>query len=89
MDTIQAIFFRVLGTRGARFFFSHLNKEAKAAMKKELQNDPNAVFIFGHTHCQEVDLENKIANGGVFTYGFAQYLIIDEKGNITMHSRRY
>lgn len=89
LDFFQKVFIQILGLKGFWLLFGHLNQEAKDAMKEELKNDPSGVYVFGHTHCQEIDLQAKIANSGIFKYGFAQYLTIDEKGEITAHSERY
>lgn len=67
----------------SRFWGVILNNKLKRGKK----NDGN-FFIFGHTHFAEFDLIHNFAVSGIFQYGLAQYLLIED-GCITPKSERY
>ena len=59
-----------------------MNEIIKKSILKELAKDQKAYFFFGHVHVAELDLANRFINTGIFNYGYAQYVSIDDSGNI-------
>ncbi len=53
----------------------NLNKKIKELIKNELKK--GEYFVCGHTHCAEIDHENRFINTGMIKHGLAQYLLID------------
>jgi predicted phosphodiesterase len=47
---------------------------------KEVQ-DPDKIYVVGHTHVPEIDLEAKFVNTGAIIRNFVYYVEIDEQGN--------
>ena len=64
---------------------SVLNKGIKKKLSKFVK--PNVRYIFGHTHAQELDLENQFINTGFSKHGFAEYMWLDESGPKLFHER--
>jgi predicted phosphodiesterase len=78
---------KVFGLRFFHAMFGKLNKQIKVQLKKELKL--SEVFVCGHTHVQECSLKSQFINTGVNKYGFSEYGVIDEKGDITVYTKRY
>ena len=72
------IFFPLVGKPLLKFLYKKYNKEIKALLKDEVED--NKLFVFGHTHWAEVDSKYNLIVTGIVQYGFGQYLIIDENG---------
>lgn len=68
-----------LGTfvRGKRFLerYKRLNQRLKEWSKEHLPDDH--IYVSGHTHLLEKDLENRFVNSGFIRHGFGQYVVID------------
>ncbi len=71
-------------------FLSYFNKRANRLIKKKIgrESKDKGIFVLGHTHAPEVDIEAGYVNSGVFHRGLAQYLIIDD-GKIIPKEDRY
>ncbi len=52
----------------------HYNRRIKDQIKLELKS--NEYFVCGHTHCAEIDHENRFINTGIIKHGLAQYMFI-------------
>lgn len=68
--------------------FSYRNRNSKKRIAKMYKPAENEVYVIGHNHWGEVDLENNFAASGAILYGYAQYLTIED-GVITLHEGWY
>lgn len=59
-----------------QFVNNKMKREREVLGAKEKQ-----ILICGHSHCPENNSKNKYLNSGMFQMGFAEYIIIDEKGH--------
>ncbi|PKN02424.1 hypothetical protein CVU76_00035 [Candidatus Dojkabacteria bacterium HGW-Dojkabacteria-1] len=57
--------------------YSMNNSYKKYAKENLLQHD---IYITGHTHLPEIDVENKYLNSGYIGKGFASYIVINSDG---------
>lgn len=88
-ELLQTIYIYIVGAKGFWILFGKFNNQIKRHLRSELLDEPNHVFVCGHTHCAEIDLPAKFVNGGIFKYGYAQYLTISDTGEVKLHDRRY
>lgn len=58
------------------FVHRWMNIVMKRKIKKELRN--NGIFLCGHSHYAEIDIENNFINTGSIQHGKAQYLLIED-----------
>jgi len=77
----------IIGT-GNRYqrMLQKYNDKIKKKIRKEYTL--GEYFVCGHTHCQEVDLENRFINTGIIKYGLAQFMYIED-GIINTVEERY
>ena len=77
-------------TRTVRLPFQTQLKKLNTTMKKKLKDElkQNEVYVCGHTHCAEIDLENSYYNSGFIRHGLGQYLTIEDM-KITAHEEWY
>lgn len=78
----------IVKTTGAYYQIGlrNLNKIIKDRIKLELKK--GEYFVCGHTHCAEVDHENRFINSGMIKHGLGQYLLI-ENGAIFAKQENY
>ncbi len=57
-------------------------------MKLQTQNSSNSIYICGHSHAREHDLENNYINSGYMKYGVASYVMI-ENGVVELLEEKY
>lgn len=78
----------VIALGGSRY--QQHTKKYNTVMKQKSMDirDNNQILICGHTHSQELDLNNNFANSGVCKFGLMQYLTI-ENGNVSAVSIEY
>ena len=74
------------GRKFINFVFRRFGVELKKRLGKVLQK--NQVYVCGHTHYAEVDIENGLVNSGIFRSGLAQYLIL-ENSKISLNEQLY
>jgi len=89
IELIHKWFVRLFGIRGVWILFGQLNNKVKRSIKEEFEHLGNYVFVCGHTHCAEVDIENHFANSGFSKFGYLQYLTIDDNGKVQKHIETY
>jgi len=77
---------KLFGKDFFRWFYRRFNNEIKSKIGKEVDDD--TYYVFGHTHCAEIDLENHFIDGGFIRHGLGQYLLIED-GNIQAKERWY
>jgi predicted phosphodiesterase len=85
-DFWENAMFKILGKKFSQWFYQRFNNELKRKIKNEIKE--NAFFVFGHTHCAEIDLKNHFINGGFVRHGLGQYLVIED-GQIHPKERWY
>lgn len=72
-----------------KLFTRRLYGSWNVTVKKKLRDSKTRhVTVMGHTHFQEIDLENKLVNSGFVDHGLAQYIYIED-GTITQVEKRY
>lgn len=74
---IESLLTQLFGTHVLQRTYRKFNKELKALIapiRKE-----NDIFIFGHTHSAEIDLENGFVNTGFVRHGLGQYVEITDE----------
>ena len=49
----------------------------------------NKMLVCGHSHKQQYNEKLNFADLGFFNYNWANYMLIDEKGNFTLYSEKY
>jgi len=81
-EFFQSSLINIMGLKGFSILFGGMNEIIKKSILKELAKDQKAYFFFGHVHVAELDLANRFINTGIFNYGYAQYVSIDDSGNI-------
>jgi predicted phosphodiesterase len=70
------------------WFLSKSNKRIKLIINNEAIE--NKIYVTGHTHMAEKDLDNHFLNSGIIRYGIGQYLIIDtDKNKIELIEEKY
>lgn len=71
-------------------FRDSVGKEANKSIKKRLGDEFNdqKILICGHTHTQELDLNEHFVNTGMIRLGFGSYIMI-ENGEITLSDVKY
>lgn len=84
-NLVEETLIRTIGTRYQLYTRKYNNRIKSLRAQKTMQCD---MLICGHTHAQEIDEDAGFANSGVFKFGLAQYLTI-ENGIVTAHSTRY
>ena len=52
------------------------------------RQDPERIFVCGHTHAAVLDLKNRYGNCGFIDFGWGQYLLIED-GKIQLIQERY
>ena len=52
------------------------------------RQDPERIFVCGHTHAAVLDLKNRYGNCGFTDFGWGQYLLIED-GKIQLIQERY
>lgn len=62
------------------------NTKMKEWGKKNLSK--NTIYLCGHTHYPEIDLENRYVNSGFVEYGFINYIIVNDD-TIKLNKERY
>lgn len=70
---------------GFRTFYAYLNNNMREWAIDNMKK--NQLFICGHSHLAEFDLEEKFINIGFIRFGFGQYLIIDDDKLIPVKER--
>lgn len=85
-DTVQKIVVQRMGKKAMQAILQPCNNRIKKKLKKELKKDE--IYVCGHTHLAETDLQNQFINSGMIKYGLGQYLIF-ENGEITAHEEWY
>lgn len=85
-DPIHLQLLRRFDRKLFKLISKNLNNKIKKEVKKELRM--NEIFVCGHTHWAEMDLENNYVNVGVNHYGLGQYLWITDN-NITQKEVLY
>lgn len=73
----EKILTRAFGKLLLQNAYKKFNRELKSFIQKEAKE--NDIFIFGHTHAAEIDLENKFINTGFIRHGLGQYVEITDK----------
>lgn len=68
-----------------KYFWIKLKRKSINEKRKNFKSN----WVFGHVHYGEVDHINKLYNSGTIQHGVGQYLIIDDKGVITLHEEKY
>lgn len=78
----------VRGTRGAylKIAYQKMNNQMKEWAKGNLKD--NQILICGHSHLQEMDIENQFIDLGGNTNGLRQYAIVEPK-SITLFSKSH
>lgn len=76
LDLLERFLVRTFGTKYLQTVFGIFNEKVKRRMPKGPKK--NELFVFGHTHCAEVDLENKFINTGLIKHGLGQYIVIED-----------
>lgn len=87
-EFLQATFIKIFGLGGFSALFGRMNGKLKEIVMSQ-NPEEDVVFFFGHVHVAEIDLESHFVNSGIFNYGFAQYITVDDKGNIQAVNDRY
>lgn len=83
---LEKFLIRTYGKNFLKKNFKKYNTEIKIQTQKEFIN--GEIYICGHTHAAEIDLEHNFINTGIIRHGLAQYVVID--GNdITLHEEWY
>jgi predicted phosphodiesterase len=72
-DILEKIIIRSFGSTYQKMF-KRFNTSIKNKLRSERIN--GEYYVVGHTHCAEVDHENKFINTGIIKHGLAQYLLI-------------
>lgn len=67
---------QLFGTYVLQRIYRQFNKELKKIIASTRQE--NDIFIFGHTHSAEIDLENGFVNTGFVRHGLGQYVEITD-----------
>lgn len=80
----------VYGFISQRFLGGLLSKRDHKKLKKAVldQKKKNEIYITGHSHINELDLENGFANSGFIQHGIASYIIVSED-EIELIKRKY
>ena len=67
---------------------SYLGHLPNGRIKKKIKHEllPNQIFVCGHTHLPEYDLNNNFINTGFIQHGVGHYVIADEK-NLTLYQQ--
>lgn len=61
------------------------NMHIKKNLQKEIK--PHHIYVFGHSHAQEEDMNNQFINTGFNRHGIAQYMQIDNNGYYLINKR--
>lgn len=72
-ELLVKIFGRVILQR----IYGRYNKKIKKKILAKTKH--GEMFIFGHTHAAEIDLERNFINTGIIRHGVGQYVVIDEE----------
>lgn len=88
-EFFQYLLIGIMGLKAFSILFGSMNDTLKKSIALDLAKDPNAIFFFGHVHVAELDLANRFVNTGIFNYGYAQYVTVDDKGNVKAINERY
>ncbi len=87
LDVITATGERIFGKAGlSEKLLQSYNERIKAQLSKHFRK--KYFLVTGHTHKQEFDLQSRYANSGLFDYGRAEYMFIDD-GQIELVKRAY
>lgn len=83
---LESVSLRVLGNFLHKLAFKQFNTVIKNKLPRHLK--ANEIYVCGHTHFAEIDLEHQFINTGLIQHGVAQYLIV-ENGTPTLIEERY
>jgi len=56
---------------------------------KSRKRSADTFYVCGHTHFAELDTPRRFGNTGFVLYGLGQYLLLDGKGRLTLHTEWY
>lgn len=79
LDLLEFTILKIIGKNFFKLISRRLNQKMKLRIKKKRKE--KEIFICGHTHSSEIDLENHFANSGFIKHGLGQYLILDTDTN--------
>lgn len=77
----------LLKTLGKKIHHNLTNRGNKV-IKERNTHVGNNMYIFGHTHAQELDRLHHFANTGMIRYGIGQYIIV-ENGELHLYDEVY
>lgn len=80
------VIFVIMKTGFYQTLFKHFNNNLKRSIAKEAK--PGEIYVCGHTHCQEFDPDHHLIDTGINTYGYGQYIYIED-GEVTVGNERY
>lgn len=86
-ESCERFFVKKFGKKYLKLVYHGFNNKIKKYLKTK-SND-NHYYVFGHTHLAEHDKKIGFLNTGIIKHGFAQYILIDEKGRIAMNEEWY
>lgn len=83
-EIVQGVGFGLFGPKVLPAFINHIPKD-----KRDIVAEKEAVLVCGHTHRPYHNKKLKFVDIGFFSYGWANYMEIDENGDFKLISQRY
>lgn len=83
-EIAQSVGFGLFGPKVLPAFINHMSSEIRAVAAEK-----DSVLVCGHTHRPYHNKELNFVDIGFFSYGWANYMEIDESGEFNLISRRY